>query len=474
MKSICFRFVTLLTVPVFLCCFSSGLVMAVQDGPLDEIERALKNDSAEEALQLSESLAAFSPLDAEAQALYGLALLRSGRYKDAESALLAALGLDEQCVEAHLGMGRLAAGMNRHERAVMHFREAVKSGRFRGEALRDFGGLLADSGDFSAALQVAEAAPSLLDYLGDEAVTGIRRTLEFYRYLADEPCFQISASFQKTTIDLVPRGDDFDTVIMLSINGEESGPFRVDMAYSGYLVLRKSLADSLGLERFGSLSVQNPGVGAYSGEGTLIESLGLGGLTISRVPAIVVADSELADGTQGIVGIGFLKRFSFTLDISEGILQLARGDRSDLIILKIDPERAAARAPLFLGPLPEILVSINGGGDAPYLIDLESETTIVDSLWFDEQIAPGFPERTIAKATARGPGGVMQQGRLFSAEKLKVSALVLGDVPLVVLDLSKLEMGMRRKVAGIIGRDILLRFRLHFILSQPELILEVP
>ena len=209
MKSICFRFVTLLTVPVFLCCFSSGLVMAVQDGPLDEIERALKNDSAEEALQLSESLAAFSPLDAEAQALYGLALLRSGRYKDAESALLAALGLDEQCVEAHLGMGRLAAGMNRHERAVMHFREAVKSGRFRGEALRDFGGLLADSGDFSAALQVAEAAPSLLDYLGDEAVSFIaiwpmNPAFRFRRLFRKQPSIWCPAAMISTPSSCCP------------------------------------------------------------------------------------------------------------------------------------------------------------------------------------------------------------------------------------------------------------------------------
>ncbi|HUX08064.1 MAG TPA: hypothetical protein VMX35_12190 [Acidobacteriota bacterium] len=478
MKSIGFRLITLLAVPVFLCGLSSGAEIAVTEDPFDEIERALKTDSFEEALILSESLAAFSPLDAEAQALYGLALLRSGRYREAELALLAALGLDEKCAEAHLGMGRLAAGMNRRDRAVLHFREAIKSGRFRGEAFWCFGALLADSGDFSAALQVAEAAPGQLDYLGDNALTAIRRRLEFYRFLAGEPCFQIPASFQKTTVDLMPRagtsGDEFETSFMMSINGEESGPFRISTAFTEYLVVSSSLADRLGLQRFGSLSIPHPGADAITGEGTLIESLEIGGLKMSRVPAAVVADSDLAGGAQGIVGIGFLKRFNFSLDISEGTLQLTRGDRPDLILLKINPERAAARVPLYLGPLPATLVSVNGLEDSLFVIDLESETTIIDSSWFDAQIAPGLPRGTVAEATAVGPGGVMQEGRLFSANKFKMSGLELSDQPLVVLDLSRVEKGVRQRVAGIIGRDILNRFRLHFSLSQPEMILEIP
>jgi hypothetical protein len=465
---------SLILLPLLLFCLLPGSQTAVDEDPLDQIERLLKADSVSEALEQAESLAAFSPLEAEAQALYGLALLRNGDFVDAEQFSLAALGLDEHCADAHLGMARIATGRNRFERAVFHFREAVKSDRFRGEALLEFAKLLAESGDYAGALRMAEIAPQELTYLGDARVADVRATLEFYKRAAEAACYIVPESFQKTSIDLLPSNKNsggFDIAVTMVINGENTGRFCIETSVPETIILSRSLADHFSLEGMAHFTLLIPGSGSVAADGVLLPNLTLGGLEMERVPALVVDDSSLPAGTSGIIGTGFLKRFNFAVDMQGGLMQITRGDRPDLLLRGIDPKRAVTRLPIFLGPMPAIELSINGSAPAPFIIASGLEATLVDSSWFDSSIAPSLPAGSTAAATAKGPAG-LQQGRLFAADKLRFGGLELSGVPLVVLDLSTVENTSRQRVAGFIGRDLLLRFRLHFNLAQPELILE--
>jgi predicted aspartyl protease len=457
-----------------LCCLLSGPQAAGDEDPLDRIEQLLKTDSTEGALEQAESLAAFSPLEAEAQALYGIALLRAGHYTESEQALLAALGLDELCADAHLGMARIATGRNRLERAVYHFRQAASSRRFHGEALVEFGKLLAESGDCAAALKVAQAGPQELAYLNPVYLSNIKAALDFYKLVGEQGCLIVPASFQKTTVDLLPAresAEGFELAVALAIGGEEAGSFRVETGIGRQVILRRSLADRLALGKAGRFTVVISGSAGVPAEGVLLPDLELGGLKVERVPALAVEDAILPDGVQGLLGTGFLKLFNLTLDARSGMLQISRGDRPDLLLRGIDRRRAAVRLPVFIGPLPAIGVSVNGSAPAPFVIDTGAETTFVDAAWFDAHLADALPQGSVAVATAQGPTG-LQQGRLFAAETLKLGDLEFKSVPLVVLDLSDLETAARQRIAGVIGRDLLLRFRLHFIFSQPELILE--
>jgi len=465
-----FKFRLFLAMLAVLGLVTVDSAVTLTDDTLDAIERALKADNTAEALELAAGLAAFSPLDAEAQALYGLALIRVGRFHRAEEALLIALGLDEACADAHLGMGCLARGRNQIERAAYHLREASRSSRFRGEALSLLSGVLAENGDISGALKAAEMAAGV----DDRAAESLRSMITLYRFIGPERCLLLPESFQMTTADLVvPNGESGPDVqaLELTINGVDAGMFILDTAYQGNLIVSKALAERLGLETAGSFTLRVPGGNELAAEGSLLNTIGFGGLTIGRVPVSVLQSPRFTGGIEGLIGIGLLKQFNFVVDFRGGTLQLSRADRPDLLLRRLSARNVAARLPFFLGPAPLVEVGINGVDPARFVIATAEAASALDEAFFEKNVAPALPPGSVLTGGDSKLTGA-EEGRLLSGATVALGGIEIEDTPLALLDLASIGEVGGPKVAGIVGRDILLRYRLIFDFADSVLILE--
>jgi tetratricopeptide (TPR) repeat protein len=439
-----------------------------ESDPLAQVEAAIKEDRLSDALKQAESAAALSPLDSETQALYGLALLRWGDFGRAETALDIAISLDPENADAHLGKARLAAGSRDIELASRHLLKAATSQRFRGEALLLLAGLQADHGNPAAALAASEAAIGLLDYLPAEELNNLKASMEFWRSLGGTVLYQVPEPFQKTSVDLVRRGEH--VFIGLKINGEDAGLFFLDTAYTGGLAVNESLAERLGLRSVGSFKHSGIGGNRIPGSATLLERIEIGRLEIGNVPAAVVRSAFFTGGINGIVGRALLQQFHFTIDYPGLRLQLYRFSRPDLLEREIDPDRILERAPLHYSDLPLVMASFDGEDTAPFAVDTASAHTLVDSGYIRENLRHKVSLDPVAAVEIAGIDGSA------TAKPVSIGSLSVGGASAIdfngyVLDLSAFRV-LHRRVCGVLGADFLKRFRLHFNFLSSELILE--
>ncbi len=455
-------------------CLLAALPATLSDDQLKEIEKALKADSAE-ALEMARGAAAVTPLDPEAQALLGLALLRQGHIERAGEALLLALDLDPSCADAHFGLGKIAYGKNRLEAAVAHLRTAASSTRFRMEVFLTLSDVFADGGRPDAALQATELAAKESDYLTEPERAALESKVQFFRSLRTSGTFKLPDSFQKTTVDIITSEEVTEgrgpMDINLRINGMERGRFRIDTSYTGVIMVSGSLAGRLSLEPVGWFPVQLRGEGEREAGGSVLETLEIGGLSVSRVPAQTLRGPTFTGEIDGLVGMGLLKRFNFSIDFRGSVLQLYRGDRPDLLEWNVDRPQVVARVPIFMGPMPVIGVSVNESKKLPFILDTTARVTAVDKSYFEEHIAPSLAADTELEAASSGARAA-QSTQVFTAHSVSFGSIELEKISIAVLDLSSIEKRVRQRVVGILGLDVLSRFRLHYNTTTAELIFE--
>lgn len=427
--------------------------LAAQQGgdPFERVVEALKSDRFAEALELSRSAAAVAPLDPEAQALYGLALLYWGETERAESALRLALDVDPENADAHLGLGLIAAGFNRYEAAVSHLLSAAPSERFLGEAMLALSRVHFFAGVPDAALRAAEVALDEIDYLSDAQMEELRAHAEHLRSLGNRSLFQVPESFQKTTAELLPQPGGSLSGVDIRINGQRVVRFLLDPACPNFIVVSRRLAERFGLEFAG---------GGTAMQYSLLDTLEIGTLVVERVPALLLRSPDFADGIEGVIGTGFLRRFNCTIDFRAAYLQLYRIDRPDLLERSIDRSRVAARLPVFSLPAPSVGVSVGGSDPVPFIINT-ARSTVLDGAYYDVRIAPN----TAGARAALGDVAV-------DLPSISAGGIEAADLRIAVGDLAPPSWMERQRVAGILGIDFFGRYRLHLNFSDSVMTLE--
>ena len=413
---------------------------AIPEDPLDLIEGALRAGDLDVALAESAGLAAINPLDAEAQALRGLVLLQAGDFERSEQTLLLALGLDESCAEAHYGMGLLARGRNLLERSAYHLVEASRAGRYCADALMLLGQVRADGGDIPAALNASELAESLAADLDPGDARTLHALLAYYRAIGGEHCMLLPEAFQMTTADARDSGAGFP-LITVDIGDEQGIELLLDTTYPGTVILGAGLASRLELETVPESAHELYGLTVT---GSLLQVMRIGGLEIGRVPCVVAPTDSFAGGASGVIGMGFLRRFNCVLDLRDGSLRLTRGDRSDLLLRVVKPARVAVRALLYLAPEPLMLVSIDGGEHAPFLLSTTAE-----------------------HSTA---AGALLSGR--REVQIGFGGFHIDGVEMAPADTGLLTRSVGQRISGVIGADLLRNYRVYLHFTRAELILE--
>lgn len=442
--------------------------------PLEQIIQALKSAKYSEALVQARSLAAVNPLDAEAQALLGLALLGWGEIEEAKEALDFSLSLDPGCAEAHLGIGRLTAGFGQQENAVEHLVVALESRRFRGEAIVALSRVYFEQGIPDSAFKIAELITSDADLLPAGEMQRLRSDMNYYRALGSATLLNVNKEFQKTTIDLerlAPEGKDIVFLgISVRLDGADVGALILDTAFPGYLVLSERVAERLGLEHLGSSPLPGGDQNEFAAHRTVIEKLEMGGLKVGRVPALIAPTETLGSEITGVAGFGLLKHFSWTLDIRNSTLELFRGDRSDLLRRNVDASRVASRALVFQETLPLVEAGANGGAPAPFLLATASSATMVDST---------YPAENSEIPLDGSPGIVSISAYGFSLHAYKhvpanfnIGETSISNLETHISDLTTVAHLARQRVVGILGLGIVSNYRVHFDRADSELVFE--
>jgi hypothetical protein len=445
-----------------------------QEADLEGIERQLKADAYAGALDDAERLVGRFPASPVARALHALALLRAGRIDEAGKEFQVSLDLDPGCPEAHLGKGILARWGNRPEEAERHLLEATSSERLAGEAYFNLKLLYSDLGEIAAAREAAQRALEEIDYLPAAHMRELSLGVDYLRSLGSGPYIVIPDSFVSTTVPILENEERPDRPIPeigVRINDLGPWPFDLDSAYRGYMTVSTQLASTLGLRPVGDFQAAGVGSAKMSMQGSYVDRIAIGDLVVGNVPVMILDSPTFRGRERGLIGTGLLKRFNCTMDTEERVFEIFRGDRPDLLEARIDPSRVVARAPLFIVTGPLLYASMGGGDPEPFLLDTAASATLVDDDYFDEHIAPGIPPDQVLDIQVRGVGGA-EAARMVRSGKVELAGALFDGVRLIVLDMERINSVSRKHSAGILGTDILRRYRIHLNFSAPELILE--
>jgi clan AA aspartic protease (TIGR02281 family) len=120
--------------------------------------------------------------------------------------------------------------------------------------------------------------------------------------------------------DIPLSGDAKHLIVDGTINGSVSGPMLIDTGAS-YCVLTRGTAEKLGLKRRADRTIPVATAnGQVDADLVEIEAVELRGARLSGVDAVIMDAVE--PPLIGIIGLNFLTRYRFSVDLAEGTLRL--------------------------------------------------------------------------------------------------------------------------------------------------------
>jgi len=443
------------------------------DEELAAISALIENDDYTEALRRAGDVAARFPGSAEALALHALALQRAGAFAPAEAESDRALALDPACADALLAAGRLAMWTNRIERARDLLLKATASSRFSGEAYRDLSRLHAEQGDFAAAASAAKEALARSD---DPSDGRARSAIAYYEFLGSERYFRIAGDFTRTTVKLLPEpGAEGSRLRLVSIlvNGKGPWSFHVDSASPFNLIVSPKLAAELGLAKAGSFSVGGVGPARREIEGSFLDEIRIGEMTMKKVPVTIMDSPTFRGETGGLVGTGLLRKFNVTIDPAAGTMDLFRLDAPRLLEESVREASVVARVPIYHSGTPVVPVAVGDGPPEPFILDTAASVTLLGREYLDRHLASSVDGGALEKVQIQGLGGAEETLSVPSAT-LRIGAGKLEDVRVLVMDMDRMTRPARKYAAGVLGNNVLWGYRIHLDYAGSELILEAP
>lgn len=137
----------------------------------------------------------------------------------------------------------------------------------------------------------------------------------------------------------------------------------------------------------------------------------------------------------------------------------------------MDPSRVVLRTPLFVQGGPVLPVRMGRGRPKPFLLDTAASTTLLDDDYFSANVRPEMDQSGIQRVQVRGMGGA-EEALMIPSATIIIGDREFEDLRVVVLDLERINSIVRRYADGILGINLLWRYRVHLNFSVPEMILE--
>jgi len=465
--------------PILLLLLSLGQIPALNSGQspsatedAGKLATLIRGNSFREADKLAATLLADPALDAHTMAVCGLAVLKAGRVKEAEALFEKAISRSAGIPEAHLGLGRIARIRNDQDEAMAHFRRAVLSAAFYGEALRWMWRTAWDRGRVDDLFEIHKLAEERYGRESEPLPSLFTNGLAQVKGLAGKRLFEMEGSFERLEVPLVVTEPRLRVrMIALKLNGKGEYLFHIDSASADFLTLSPLLAEELGLAQTGSATASGVGTGTVAVRFSVLDKVELGPVTFRNVPVMVSDIHTLRGLKEGLVGTALLKRFNVTIDVEAEVMKLFPLERPELLAANISRAALAADVPLYLFDATTVEASMAGAPPAFYILDTAAATNLVDGPFFAEHIKPKLDPARIVSAGIQGAGGAQQvnqvNGLSISLGPLVFEGQTVHEFPMETLN----EIG-GRYLAGLLGNPLLWPYRVHMDFRAGRLILE--
>ena len=438
----------------------------------DKLASLLLANSFREADRLAASLLADPSIDAPTRALCGLAVLKAGRIEEAEALFNNALSRSPDNPEAHLGLGRIARIRDDRDSAITHFKLAVPSAGFYGEALRQLWQTAWDRGRVDDLFEIRKLAEERYGRESRPLSSWFANGLGQIQGLAGKRLFEMEGSFEHLRIPLVTAGPHVRIrMISLKLNGKGEYLFDIDSAATDFLLLSPLLAEELGLTLTGSAAASGVGTATAAVRFAVLDKVELGAVAFRNVPVRVSDIHPFRGLKKGLLGTGLLKRFNVTIDVEAKAMDLFPLDRPELLAANIDRAAVAADVPLYLFDATTVEASLGGAPPALYILDSAAATNLVDGAFFLEHIRPKLDPARIVPWGIRGAQGA-QSVNMVNGLTIDLGPLAFEGQQVCEFPMEELNDIGGRYAAGLVGNPLLWPYRVHMDFRNGRLILE--
>ena len=430
-------------------------------------------DSLQEVVRIEEARALSAPRVEANWDRLARAWFQLGDHAKAVRCLERARTMGAREFDTALLLGRVARSEARFAEAVEWLERAVRLRPGDWEAHEDLGLALYLSGQAARAADHWERARALPGS-GAPDRAGLIGAL---RRVGDDP-YQVSG---RGRLPFLAEGAPGALVVPVRVNGRGPYPFRIDTG-SPEVVLGRSLAQELEVEIVRGAQPDSP-ASAFgpSFDYAALDSLTLGATTLRRLP-VAVSDHPGLSGSQGVRGlVGFeaLRRFRFCIDFPDRALWLeplpAPGAAAGAAPPWAPAGAVVHRVPVLLRGTHLLVVygRVNRAPERPFLLDIGSPS-----------VSLAAPASTIAEAglevdtthvlSGSSTAGSVHYlrfpvGRLCVGDACRDSlAGVYGTFP------PRLELNPNFRLAGIVSREFLSRYRFGVDLARREVWLVEP
>jgi tetratricopeptide (TPR) repeat protein len=409
------------------------------------------------------------PKNARANALVGLAMLRSGYVKQSVGYLIESVKADPKEPLAHGAAAEIDYYEGRSKEARMKSYYAFTLDSQEPDYLFTFARASSRLEMFRDAADAYERFLTVAPKTEVERRERIKGLIRLYRQLTDVEVHEISGPRQAE----IPfsLGSDRRPYMKMRINGREA-TFVIDTG-SGFTVISKEAAKKFRVSEIarGGSSQGFGGSGKFPIVYGLLNSMHLGDIKVRSIPCFIRPFHAPKGRTgepeaDGLIGLSVLAYFLTEIDYKDSVLRLDR-DVDKPLPAAVSPDVTVIPFRTTQNGLISIETQIDGTHSINAILDSAASSSVismaaVDRLKMRDQIIKG---QTVQ---VTGAAGVADNVELLFIRNCRVADLQQDNLRALVLDFAAINESSGFEQSGILGGDFLRNFRvtIDFIRAQ--------
>ncbi|HEX8354556.1 MAG TPA: aspartyl protease family protein [Pyrinomonadaceae bacterium] len=419
-----------------------------------------------EAYDHAARVIAREPESARAHALLGSALLGSGDFHLSVEEFRTALSFKEDEALAVAGLAMVDFYENRLAQSLAGLRRAAALDSGEPDYIYSLGQVAARYERYAEAANAYEMFLRIAPRTDADRRARIRGLIDFLRYLgAQRDLLSVSGPGSVTLpFELVNNRP----VVRVRVNGsKETLRFVIDTG-AGMCVISNKAAERVGLKAVarGGLARAVGGVGRFEIVYGFLQTLGVGEARLDRVPVYIREFHNDQEPIDGYVGLSVLGKYMTVVDYGARKLSLVRDEES---------RRAEAAAPPVAAFEIPIRTTSSGfwsgevnfdGLEKPvnFIVDTGASISVVSQALADRHGLGRYAQGGLIKVY--GAAGLADNIQTLLLPRVELGPYAWKNVYAAVLDLEPINETAGFEQTGIIGGNILSRYRVTFDFSR--------
>jgi predicted aspartyl protease/Tfp pilus assembly protein PilF len=398
--------------------------------------------------------------NAKAQALLGFGYLNTGNFIQARIHFANAYAIDRSESLSWEGAGLLDFYENRLPESLSKLREAAFLNSQEPDFLYTLAQVEARSENYKEAAAAyrsfLQVAPKN-DTVRREKIRGL---IDFLEYLGNRSSLYDLSGAKQTTIPIEIVNQRPILKIKL---GKDQREYRFVLdTGSSVTVVSEKTAKEIGMKPVASGGQASAigGTGKFNIVYGFLNSIGIGDCRIRNVPIYIRKFHDQAETVDGFIGLAVISRFLTTLDYENSSLTLVKNDEKE--VAKVFTENDLS-IPLRLTTSGFLSGEVRIQGiDLPFyfIVDTGASISVISTELASTMEIGKFA--TEEKIRVVGAGGVLDEVQSYLLPKITFGNHFTEDVSAVALDLNIINENSGFLQAGILGGNVLRKYRLTF------------